>query len=275
MRNRIIVAVVFVPVLLVVLFFLPPFVFGAVIAFVCAVSAYELSQAIGVKESKTITVYAVFTAVLIPVGVFFEVGEFVYFAVLMVLLCFAFLEAIIAYSTQKHVTFVQILAALFSGAIIPLLLSSLVGLRNLPDGHIFVLLPIVSAFVTDAGAYFAGVFFGKHKAFPDISPKKTVEGYIGGIVVGTAATLLYGYILASTTPHEVRFGALCIYGIVGALITGIGDLAFSLIKREFGVKDFGSILPGHGGMMDRFDSMVFTAPAMYLMVYLVPAVVMH
>jgi len=273
MKERILVAVIFVPLLFVVLFFLPPFVLAGVIVIVCSISAYELVYAIGVKENVRITIYAVVSAAIIPVGVCFGFGELVFTAVFIVLLCLLFFEAIMAFKTDRQISFAKILTTLFGGALIPYLLSSLVSLKNMHEGHLYVLLPVISAFVTDAGAYFTGMFIGKHKAFPHISPKKTIEGYIGGLIIGTVAMMLYGSILANTTLYEIRFWALAIYGIIGAVFTELGDLAFSLIKREFDIKDYGQLLPGHGGMLDRFDSMIFAAPAIYLLVSVFPAMI--
>jgi phosphatidate cytidylyltransferase len=137
---------------------------------------------------------------------------------------------------------------------------------------LFVLLPVICAFVTDAGAYFTGIAVGRRKVFPLISPKKTLEGCIGGLVAGVVAVVLYGVFLVFETTHEVDLLVLALYGLVGALMTELGDVAFSLVKRECDVKDFGRLLPGHGGMLDRFDSMVFAAPAMYLLVSALPAI---
>ena len=145
----------------------------------------------------------------------------------------------------------------------------------MPEGRLLVLLPVISAFVTDAGAYFVGVFLGKRRAFPLVSPKKTVEGCIGGLAVGAAAMVIYGVILIFTTFHDVVFWALILYGIIGGVFTELGDLAFSLIKREYNVKDYGRLLPGHGGILDRFDSMVFAAPAIYLLVSVIPAIIVR
>ena len=255
------------------MFFLPPYVLAAVIAVICAICAYELMNAGGNKEHKRVTVYTVISSALIPAGVYFGVGEIVFTAIAIVLLCLVFIEAVIAYEAERRITFAQIMTALFSGALIPFLMSGLVSLKNMQEGRIFVLLPVVSAFITDAGSYFAGLLLGKHKAFPLISPKKTVEGYVGGLVIGTAAMVIFGVILIYTTQYEVRLWALVIYGVIGAALTELGDLIFSLIKREFDVKDYGRLLPGHGGVLDRFDSMVLTAPAIYLMVIVIPAII--
>lgn len=272
MKNRIIIAAIFIPLLFIVMFYLPPYVLAAVVALVCAVSAYELQHAIDGKKNDRISIYTVFSAVLIPVGTYFEAGAPVFMGVSLVLMCLMFVEAIIAFGTIRKITFTQILTTLFGGALIPLMLSSLISLKNMPEGRLFVLIPVISAFITDGGAYFTGVFLGKRKAFPRISPKKTVEGCVGGLVIGTASIIIYGVVLVFTTFHIVTFWALLLYGIIGAVLTELGDLAFSLVKREFNIKDYGKVLPGHGGMLDRFDSMIFAAPAIYLLVILIPAI---
>ena len=277
MKDRVLVALILVPILFVILFLLPPFAFVIVMALICAICAYELLHSIGRNgngsENDRITIYAIISSCLIPIGIHYQVGELVFITAFLALMCLVFLEAILFYKTKKEIKFSQILTAIFAGALMPLTLSSLVILRNLPEGQLMVLIPFVSAFVTDAGAYFTGVIIGKHRAFPRISPNKTVEGYIGGLITGTAVMLLYGAIIYFSTLHEVKFHALILYGIIGAIVTSLGDLSFSLVKREFNIKDYGKLIPGHGGMLDRFDSMVFTAPALYLLIFAIPAII--
>ena len=134
-----------------------------------------------------------------------------------------------------------------------------------------MLLPVISAFLTDVGAYFAGVFLGKHRGVTRVSPNKSMEGYVGGILSGCVFMLLYALVLARFAGLTVSFPLMALYGLVGSAVTELGDLSFSLIKRQCGVKDYGNLLPGHGGMMDRFDSMVFAAPTLLLLVELFPA----
>jgi len=257
------------------MFFLPPYVFVGVVALICAISAYEFLNTIYGKVNDRIRIYATFSAALIPIGTYFGLTALVFPAVLLVFLCLLFVEAIVAFKTIRQIKFPQIMIAVFGGAIIPLMLSSLIDLRLMPEGRLLVLIPVISAFITDGGAYFTGMAIGKKKAFPNISPKKTVEGCIGGLVVGTAALMVYGFVIFASTMHWIVFWAFLIYGVVGAVISQLGDLAFSIIKREYEVKDYGRLLPGHGGMLDRFDSMVFTAPAMYLLCSLIPAVIVY
>jgi len=274
-KTRILVAAIFLPLIFIMLFYLPPYVLTGFVSLVCAVSAYELLNAIWGKKNGRIKIYASFAAALVPIGAYFDISALVFPAVFFVLMCLLFFEAIVAFGSSRKVTFSQILTALFAGALIPLMLSSLVSLKLMPEGRLFVLLPVISAFLTDAGAYFTGMAFGKKKAFPLVSPKKTVSGCIGGLVTGTALIVIYGAVLSAATPHGIVFWALTIYGVAGAAITQLGDLAFSLIKREYDIKDYGRLIPGHGGMLDRFDSMIFTAPAMYLLVSVLPAIVVR
>lgn len=123
-----------------------------------------------------------------------------------------------------------------------------------------VILPFVIAWLTDTGAYFIGYFFGKHKLVPKMSPKKTIEGAIGGMVFAVISTVVFGALYSGDGATAVYFVKCGIVGAVGSVISQIGDLAASCIKRDFGKKDYGAILPGHGGLMDRFDSVLFAAP---------------
>ena len=132
-------------------------------------------------------------------------------------------------------------------------------------------LPILLPFVVDAGAMFVGMLLGKHPFAPVLSPKKTVEGSVGGLIVGVGITLLYGLVFHFITDVEVNYYFLAVYGILGGVITEVGDLAFSYVKRNRKIKDFGHILPGHGGVLDRFDSVIFCAPLIELLIQWLPA----
>lgn len=117
------------------------------------------------------------------------------------------------------------------------------------------------------------MFFGKHKLAPQLSPKKTVEGAIGGAVAAPVCAMLYGLIFQFFVPGIIpSYPVLALYGFLGSIISQLGDLSFSFIKREFGIKDYSNLLPGHGGILDRFDSVIFCAPLIELLLYFLPVV---
>jgi phosphatidate cytidylyltransferase len=130
-------------------------------------------------------------------------------------------------------------------------------------GKYLYLLVFIAPWVTDTFAYFTGRFFGRHKLIPEISPKKTVEGAIGGTFFGILSFIVFGLIMQLSFGYAPNYLVLGVSGALCAFISQIGDLIASLIKRERGVKDYGSIFPGHGGVMDRFDSVLATAPLLY------------
>lgn len=271
MKTRIIVAVIFVPLLFVILFFLPPVAATVLIAAIAGVAAYELLLAVGQGTVKRLCCYTAVSAVIIPVGVLFGPEDLIFRAVLFLLPAAVFSDAVLSYKTPHAITLSQAVAAVFGGALIPYFLSSIISLKLFEQGRFYVLIPFIIAFITDGGAYFTGVFFGKHHPFPNVSPKKTAEGCIGGIMTGVAAMVLYGVILHFAAGITVSFWALAVYGLVGGIATELGDLAFSLVKRAYNIKDYGRLIPGHGGILDRFDSMIFAAPVIHMLAVLWPA----
>lgn len=277
MLKRILVGVVFIPIVFVVLFVLPPIWTAIMVAFIGALASYELLRATGVAHHNRTYLYTSLCAALIPFGIYltgsgWQVSYAVPVALCMVLLmCALFMQAIIHFGGEDSIPMEHVMVGLFAGAIIPAFLSCLLQLRMMENGKFLVLLPIISAFLTDSGAYFVGMFFGKHRGVTKVSPNKSLEGYIGGIVAGALFMLLYGVVLEKVVGIIPSYPVMAVYGLVGSAVTELGDLSFSLIKRQFGVKDYGNLLPGHGGMMDRFDSMVFAAPAIWVMVSMFPA----
>jgi phosphatidate cytidylyltransferase len=150
---------------------------------------------------------------------------------------------------------VEILGVVYPG----LLLSYIILIRRLPEPYGFHLL-IFTYIITwgcDTGAFFVGTFFGKHKLMPRVSPKKSVEGAIGGVIIGSAAGIIYNYIVG------IPWFPWAIIAPFGTIIAQLGDLFESLLKRAAHVKDSGMFLPGHGGVLDRFDSLIFVAPFIY------------
>jgi len=266
MKARILVAVVCVPLLFCALFFLPPIATGIVTGLISAIASVELISAARAAANRRIPLYALLAAAAIPIAACLgreaDTGPFI----LLLLLFALFIEAILAHKTERAVSFAQITITLFAGGLLPFFLSALPYLRLMENGHLLVLLPVIVAFLSDAGAYFIGLRFGKRRLMPNVSPNKTVAGSLGGLAASVLALLLYGLVILLATDLTVNFWLAALYGLLGSLVTQLGDLAFSFIKREYTVKDFGNLLPGHGGMLDRFDSMVFAAPLLLTLV---------
>ena len=132
-------------------------------------------------------------------------------------------------------------------------------------GQYFVWLIFISSWGSDTCAYCTGILFGKHKLSPILSPNKTIEGAIGGIIGAGILGAIYTFIIFGKINDDISFSMIrvAVACSIGAIISIIGDLTASAIKRDFNVKDYGNIIPGHGGILDRFDSVIFTAPALY------------
>ena len=166
----------------------------------------------------------------------------------------------------------QVMATLFSFIYAPIMLGYLYLTRELDQGFYIAWLIIISSWVCDTCAYFTGVMFGKHKMFPILSPKKSVEGFIGGIAGAAILGLIYGLVFGENLPTLAMPAAGCtLICAAGALIAVVGDLAASAIKRDTEIKDYGKLIPGHGGILDRFDSILFTAPAVFILAVLLGA----
>lgn len=161
----------------------------------------------------------------------------------------------------------EIMAAFMSFFYVSVMLSYLYKLRVVTNGFYYIVLVYICSWGADTLAYFTGVLFGKHKMSPKLSPKKSVEGLIGGIVGSGLLGLLYAFLFQDK--FDVKFNIYVTMFIVcslGAIPSVIGDLAASAIKRNNDVKDYGKLIPGHGGVLDRFDSMIFTAPVLYYLI---------
>ncbi|MBW4862577.1 MAG: phosphatidate cytidylyltransferase, partial [Paeniclostridium sp.] len=145
---------------------------------------------------------------------------------------------------------------------IPIFLDFIVlTINNFDLGNIYVWLIFIVSFMTDTFAYFSGYLFGRHKLIPSISPKKTIEGSIGGILGSTICCVAFGYVFNLGIAHMILVGS------IGSVVAQLGDLFASAIKRYVGIKDYGKLIPGHGGILDRFDSVILVAPFVYYAIY--------
>lgn len=164
---------------------------------------------------------------------------------------------------QSKVNIIQGIYAFFGLIYIPFLLGHIFLFQNFDNGKFVLALIFIICFSTDTFAYIVGINFGKHKLCPLISPNKSVEGAIGGIIASVVITLIYGYFMMKLELLYFNWSYYIILSLFTSVIAQFGDLTASMIKRTFEVKDFGNILPGHGGVLDRFDSIIFATPVIY------------
>ncbi len=267
MRNRLIVSAVGIPLLLLVLLYLPIIYTPVLIAALGIVASFETSRAMGVTHLR-IQIYSMVLAAGVPFWVYYGEQQLPALCGMLLYVALLFLEALPSHYSVK----ISVIGGVFFfSAFVPYFLSSLVRIGQNPLGHAYILVPLVIPFLSDAVAMFAGMLFGKHKLAPEISPKKTREGSLGGLLGGTLGVLLYGFIVSRLMPVEANYLYLLVYGLFGSAVSQIGDLSFSYVKRQNGVKDFGTVFPGHGGVLDRFDSVIFCAPFIEILIMVIPA----
>ena len=278
MKQRIITGVILGLLFLAVVFASGTIVYPLALWVLNIIGCYEMLNCVGVWKNPYLAVPAMLYAVGCPiVAYYFRYGMF--FAATLVFL-FTLLLLLVLASEKVHTGDVS--AAFTMIVYVTVCFSSLIRVRyvtpepgsNAGDsfGNMIYLLVFVAAWVTDTFAYFTGVFLGKHKLCPKISPKKTVEGAIGGTVFCVVAFLIYGAVVARIFKDNPTFAVrpnyigLAVIGLVMSVLSQCGDLLASVIKRTYGVKDYGKIFPGHGGVLDRFDSVLLLAPFLLVLV---------
>ena len=258
LRTRIITAIIGLILILPILIYSDTVVFNIFMAALSVVAVYEFLKCTDELKNNAVAVPAYIMAALIPFAIrakkLFNLSvDSVKLCVCIVLIYIFVSFAISVFSKGK----IDIIKASFSSLMCVYAvcgLSSIIFIRDLNDGAVFYPLIFVAAWSTDIFAYFSGMLFGKHKLIPDVSPKKTVEGAIGGTVGNIVCFVLYSVLVLELTATQYIF--LIVMAPFASIVSQIGDLLMSLVKRKFGIKDFGKLLPGHGGILDRFDSII-------------------
>lgn len=262
MLKRIITAVVATIVILPVLWFSATAIFPAAIAIAALICIYEMAHCVGVHKNFAVTVPMYAAAVVFPFLVRYlddVTAAMVGFIAASLYLIYLF--ALTIWSHGK-LAYKDMCAFCLVSFYIILAINMLVYIRDFGEnGHFLYFLVFIGAWITDIFAYFTGVFFGKHKLIEDVSPKKTIEGSIGGTVFCSVGFVVLG-LIAEFFGADANLVFLAIGGVIIAVISQIGDLIMSVIKRHYGIKDYGKMFPGHGGMLDRIDSLLAVSLAL-------------
>lgn len=257
MKSRLLVSAIGVPLILLVILWAPIWVLALFLAALSGVAAWELMNCVSAKRHGVLCTAAILGALFSAAYAYFKVyigGELVVVYVI----------AVFAYAVFRggEVKFQQIMAALFAMFIVPYSFATFLRLSAAGFHRGFLLLPLLFSFGSDTFAFFAGRSLGRHKLAPRVSPHKTVEGAVGGLAGDMLVGLAFAFVMNRFFSHTISYGGIALLGLACSVAAQLGDLSFSLIKREFGIKDYGHIFLEHGGVLDRFDSVIFVAPVL-------------
>lgn len=239
-------------------------------------ATYEILHAIGVEKNWYLSVPAYILAGVFPFASYFVTAEssFTYLLTIAALIYIYMIYIMgVAVFSKGATSFRIISEVLLSITYVIVSFTSLSMIRYIDKdiGLYKLMLVFIVSWVCDSMAYIVGSFFGKHKLIPEISPKKTVEGAVGGVASAVVAYMLFGLVLDLAIPNmQVNYIVLAVFGLVLSVVSQLGDLIASLIKREHNVKDFGKLLPGHGGIMDRFDSIMAVSTILLILTIVFP-----
>jgi len=268
MKTRIITGVVALCVFVPVLIFSHTVALPILLSLCSVIAVYEMSSCIGLRRALPLTAPLYLIAAGLPILIRF--GESLdllrQVSLVFALILSLYFFAVLTFSHGKY-KLADVSVCFFTVFYILAGFNSILFLRDFvkPGGQYVYLTVFIGAWVTDTFAYFCGMLFGrggKHKLIPDVSPKKTVEGSIGGTLFCILAMILFGFIINSITELRANYLLLTVAGLFAAIVAQIGDLCMSVIKRTYGIKDYGTLFPGHGGILDRFDSVLAVSIAM-------------
>lgn len=266
MLKRVLTGAALVIIIAALFIFSDTLIFPIVLGFFSIMGVNEMLGCIGARKNIIISacMYALALAATVLACTIHSHSLFitVYAATLFMLLLVVFGCSVFSHGA---IPFEKSCIAFTTCAFVVTGFMSLVMLRDLEIGKFIFLLAFVGPWFTDTFAYFTGYFFGKHKLIPDVSPKKTIEGSVGGTLFCIIGCAIYGYIIKANFLSDIPpVWAFAILGFILAIVSQVGDLIFSLIKRKYNIKDYGFIFPGHGGVLDRFDSIIATAPLLLI-----------
>lgn len=275
MKVRVLTGIGIFLVLLPILLLSAYIVYPIALGILCLIACFELLRVFGLNKNLFCAVPSYIITLAMPIfasDVFaFIDGEREYILIIALVL-FAYLVYLagLAVLSRGRISFKLASGVFTAVAYVSVSFTSLSLLRYIEGGAYHFALVFIVAWMCDTFAYFTGMLLGKHKLAPDISPKKTVEGSLGGVVFAILGCVAYGLIVQYGFGLKVNYPVLLAIGFIGSVVAQIGDLFASLIKREYGIKDYSRLLPGHGGIMDRFDSILALSTPLMVICLLAP-----
>lgn len=271
MKTRILSAAVLVPILLLLILVLDKIYAAVVMGLLLAIGTYELLYRTRLVMRPRLVIYASAMAFAVAMWSYYDAIHAFFLLMIMVYFMLLFAEMMM---DHVKVRIEMLGVCLVAGLIIPYMLSSLIRILILNLGRYVIVIPFIIAFMSDAGAYFVGIRFGKHKLAPVVSPNKTIEGVGGGLAGSMIGMLLYAIVMDLFLKFDVNYGFAILYGLAGSCVGTFGDLCFSVIKRQTGIKDYGNLVPGHGGVLDRFDSILAVASLIEALLLTMPVIIL-
>ena len=270
MKTRILSAVILLPLRLVIVLAAPKLVTAILFGAMAAIAAYELLYGTGLVRHMRMVIYSMVMAFLVSLWSYFGASH-AWALIGSLLFCSALFAEMMLSHVKLH--FDKTAICIAAGLLIPYLMTSIVRIHGMVSGRHLILIPFILAMCSDSGAYFVGRAIGQHKLAPVISPHKTIEGAVGGVLTAVLGMMIYCLILKFAFKFNVSFVYGVIYGVLGSVFGVFGDLSFSVIKRQTGIKDYGNVIPGHGGILDRFDSAIFVGPLTEALLLMLPVAV--
>ncbi|MBR5536228.1 MAG: phosphatidate cytidylyltransferase [Clostridia bacterium] len=248
-----------------VLLLAPPIVFQLATVIVTGIATYEIYTVTGIAKKLPLAISGCFGIAFCALLGCMHLNDKVItydICLLCLSLYIAFMFCLMVFD-HKNVKLADVSVAFFVSIFVAVLFSYLIPLREAENGILIIIALFVGTWCADSGAYFIGIHFGKHKMAPVLSPKKSWEGFFGGFLGSTVGMLIYAGVLNFILKVPCNEAALIAVGLGCAALGPVSDIATSAIKREFNVKDYGTLFPGHGGILDRFDSVLLTTPFVY------------
>lgn len=273
MKVRVITAIFILAIAIPIVVFSQYIVYPIALSLLSALAVFEMLRVIELHKCLRIALPAYIIALAMPVGSFFIGAEYrLLYLLLLFVVLFVYLLYVMAMAvfSKGKITVAKLGVAFVSVTYVVASFASMSTIRYLDAGMYNLMLVFFISWGCDTSAYFFGTFLGKHKLIPDVSPKKSVEGAIGGIIGAIGLSLGFGAFANNVMDIPTNYISIAATAAVLAVVSQIGDLIASLIKREYGVKDYGKLMPGHGGVMDRFDSVLAVATPLLVVCMIYP-----